>query len=362
MTEALRNEYLPSSVSPPGETLAELLAERRISQADFARRTGRPLKTINEIVKGKTAISPETALQFERAAGVPAAFWLAREAKYREWRARRADEKSLAANADWLKQLPYRDMLAYKWIDAAVSRNDRTATCLAFFGVASVEAWKSYYSRPVAAFRASAQLKKAPGAVAAWLRQGEREAESVRLGTYHESAFRNELAAIRQLTQESDPGSFIPDLQSRCARHGVAVTIVRTPKGCPAYGATRWIDPSHALIQLSARHRSDDQFWFTFFHEAGHVLLGPKRETFVDMEDDDFMSDDEAKADQFAADLLIPPDRVQNLASLGRSPTKIRAFALSIGIAPGIVVGRMQKDQLIGSHQLNNLKNRFNWF
>jgi len=90
-----RNEYRPDIVSAPGETLLEMLEERSMTQAELAARTGRPEKTINEIVKGKAAITPDTALQFERVFGTPATFWLDRERLYQEYMARRREAERL---------------------------------------------------------------------------------------------------------------------------------------------------------------------------------------------------------------------------------------------------------------------------
>ena len=83
MSNVIQNQYTPDYVSPPGETLQEVLEERGMSQAELAERTGRPKKTINEIINGKAAITPETALQLERVLGIPASFWNNRERRYR---------------------------------------------------------------------------------------------------------------------------------------------------------------------------------------------------------------------------------------------------------------------------------------
>ena len=91
MLETVHNQYQPDIVSPPSETLLETLEALGLTQAALAERTGRPLKTINKIVKGKAAITPETALQLERVLGVPAHFWDNREAQYRESLARREE-------------------------------------------------------------------------------------------------------------------------------------------------------------------------------------------------------------------------------------------------------------------------------
>ena len=84
-----KNQYCPDEVSPPGETLLEVLEERGITPAELAERTGQPREIINSIIKGRAAITPETALQFERVLGSPASFWNARETKYREFLAKR---------------------------------------------------------------------------------------------------------------------------------------------------------------------------------------------------------------------------------------------------------------------------------
>src|ERR1700681_1923813 len=110
MTNMLQNEYYPDVVSPPGETLLETLETIDMPQTELAKRMGRPVKTINEIIQGKAAITPETALQLESVLHIPASFWLKREQYYREALARLHEEKCLASWVDWLKDLPIREM------------------------------------------------------------------------------------------------------------------------------------------------------------------------------------------------------------------------------------------------------------
>ena len=74
---------------PPGEYLLEVLREQGLTQAKLARRMGRPVQPINEIVHGKKAITGETALQIEQALGVPAHIWMSLEVEYRLTLARR---------------------------------------------------------------------------------------------------------------------------------------------------------------------------------------------------------------------------------------------------------------------------------
>ena len=111
MSSNLKNEYRPDVVSPPGETIFETLEQYGMSQAELADRMGRPKKTINEIIKGKAAILPDTAIQLEHVLGVPASFWIRREQHYRESLARLAERERLSEATEWLSKMPVQEMV-----------------------------------------------------------------------------------------------------------------------------------------------------------------------------------------------------------------------------------------------------------
>src|SRR3990172_2207764 len=144
--------YLPDQVSAPGETLRELLDERGITQRDLSDRMGRPTKTINEIVKGKAQITPETAVQLERALGLPAAFCTEGEAHCRGYLARVEAERRAARWLPWLNRLPLTDLMLLgampkvRLTDA--NRRALLDAALKFFGVASPDDWERVYARP----------------------------------------------------------------------------------------------------------------------------------------------------------------------------------------------------------------------
>ncbi len=111
-----RNQYSPDFITPPGETLQETLESLGMTQVELAERTGRPIKTISEIINAKTAITTETALQLEKVLGVPARFWINLERNYREFLARKADRQILEADLSWLEKFPIRAMSLMGWI------------------------------------------------------------------------------------------------------------------------------------------------------------------------------------------------------------------------------------------------------
>ncbi len=354
--------FTPDWVSPPGDTILDLLEERGWNQAEFAIRTGYTTKHISQLINGKVALTEDAALKLERVLGSPASFWLTREAHYREGLARAEERISLAAFAGWLKEIPVRDMINFGWIRSFADKGEMVAECLRFFGVASVSAWQNEYGKPVAAYRSSEKFAKHSGAVSAWLRGGERQSAMIVCEPYNKTHFKETLLKLRALTTEPDPEIFIPKLTEVCAAVGVAVVVTPAPKGCPVSGATKWVGQGKALLMLSLRHKTNDHFWFSFFHEAGHLLLHGKKLLFIDVEGD-LGNDDEEQANTFARDLLIPPPAARMLNTLSANESSIRNFATEHGIAPGIVIGRLQNEKRLPWNSFLNksLKVRYVW-
>lgn len=357
MIERIENQYLPDVVTAPGETLQEILEARGMSQAELADRTGRPKKTINEIIKGKAAITAETAIQLERVLEVPASFWLAREQNYREALARSRELEMLESQISWLDNVPYRAMVKLGWVADHREKSLQLREALRFFGVVSPTTWEGIWA--TAAFRQSLKLRSEAGAIATWLRRGEIEATQLRCKEFDAQAFRVALASIRTLTQDL-PLDFASQLQGLCCECGVAVVFVPEVSGTRVWGATRWLTPTLPLIQLSLRYKTDDHFWFTFYHEAGHILLHGKRDIFVEEQENEGAK--EGEADAFARDSLIPPSSYRAFYRKGSfSCAAVSRFAYEIGIAPGIVVGRLQREGYLNRAHCNGLKKKLDW-
>jgi len=363
MVEIKTSSFQPNYAVPPGETLRETLSFSGMTQAELAGRAGRPKKTINEIISGKAAITAETALQFERVLGVPASFWNNLERNYQETLARLREEEKLHSQIEWFNNFPIAAITKAGWLPKENTPIKKLKAILNFFGVAGVEEWKEIWTSPQAVYRTSAAFQRNPYAVAAWLRQGEIEAQKYECKSYNANSFRASLNEIRALTLEP-PEAFEPKKKKLCPNAGVAVVFVPELPGTHVFGATRWLNPAKALIQLSLRGKSDDHLWFTFFHEAGHILLHGKRDVFIEAKGEGCRetesNDKECQADQFAQDFLIPPDKYQSFKKVGQfSLTTIQQFAQELNIAPGIVVGRLQHDKVIPFSKGNTLKKRF---
>jgi len=361
MTNTSQNGYPSDYVTPAGETLLETLEAIGMSQTELAKRMDRPYKTINEIIQNKATITAETALQLEQVLGIPASFWLKRELRYREFLARLAEKQRLNNWIAWLKDIPIQLMMRRGWIPARTEKSQQVLEALKFFGVASPEAWQALWESKEVAYRKSATLKSQFGAIAAWLRQGELEAREIECAPYKADTFRDALISICALTGEP-VDLFQKELANVCAQAGVAVVFVQELPNTGISGSTQWLTPTKALVQLSLRYKTDDQLWFTFFHEAGHILLHGKRQVFLEIEQKD-REKEEGEADTFASDMLIRPTEWQQFIAQRSCRTKagIEEFAKKVGIAPGIVVGRLQHEKLLPYHHCNDLKRHLTW-
>jgi addiction module HigA family antidote len=355
MTSPARNQYHPDFVTPPGELLQERLEEIGMSQTDFADRIGRTKKFVNEIVKAKAPILPETALQFERVLGIPARFWMNAESLYRESLARQKERQELEPSRQWIEKLPVRQMEKLGWLPKLADPVATMTAVLDFFGVANPSALSALNQQKCLAFRQAAAQRIDPYAVLAWLRKGEIEAQKIATAPYSKQAFLTALTHLSQATKETHLPSAMRQMVSVCAKAGVALVFIPDIPGARVWGVTQWVNPDKAIIQLSLRGKTADVMWFTFFHEAAHLLLHPKKSIFVETESNTDSWEEEA--DRFAADHLISPAAWQ-LVQLHRPKGRLEVELLAnqIGVAPGILVGRMQKSGLLPWTHLNGLK------
>lgn len=365
MIEQTKFLYRPDRVSAPGVTLLELLEERGMTQAELAERTGRPLKTINEIVKGKAAITPETAIQLERVFGVSAEFWSQREANYRGYLARLKESEHLIIHKDWLKQFPVKEMKKRGWLQGSGDTvPEYMISILNFFGVATPEQWEQGWTKKRLAFRKAKNLKSNIGAISAWLRQGELEGEKISCKQFNKEHLLCSLDKIRELTMEEHPQVFIPRLRDICADCGIAIVFVKPFPKVPIYGASCWLNPEKALVQLSLRGKTADSLWFTIFHEIGHILKHSKKEIFIEIDDKSLnKSSEELEADDYAAETLIPTSRLNEWLKRNDklNAALIFDFAKELKIAAGILVGRLQHMKHIKYSEFNKLKLRYGW-
>lgn len=360
MDNQIINEYTPDYAVAPGEVLDYELELREMSRKELANRTGLTPKHLISILAARSPITPETAIKFERALGMPADYWLNLESIYQEALARINEESILEDDLVWLKHFNINLMAKLGWLEKHSDPMKQLVAVLRFFGIASVNQWDDVWSNLRVAYRQHNTHEIFAESVSAWLRQGEIESADIVCKPYDKAAFRSALDEVRSLTTEA-PDVFVPKVQNLCAEAGVAVVFVPALPKTGVSGATRWLNPNKAIIQLSLRYKTDDHLWFTFFHEAGHILLHGKKDLFLEGANG-LDAEKEKEANDFATAELIPR-KVFDLFIKQKPISKhaIISFAESLGISPGIVVGQLQHNQHIHITHCNDLKRRFVW-
>jgi addiction module HigA family antidote len=348
-------EFHPDYAIPPGETLRELMEMLQMTQKDLADRVGLTVQTLNRIFKGEQPITYETANKLELVTGTPARVWNNLEMQYREQLAKIKEKACLERDLNWLKTIPVNELRERGFIKEKSDKAIIIRELFSFYGVASVDAWKEIWDNPRVAARRSACFETQPGSASAWIRQGELQSQEISCQQFDKKHFAAALIKIRKLTKEK-PEVLATEMKGICACAGVALALVKEMKKVPWNGATKWISPDKAMILLSIRGKGEDKFWFSFFHEAAHVINGSKRHLYIA---DNSNDPEEVKADIFAADFLIPREYNDRIMSC-TSENEIIEIASELNISPGIVAGRYQFLTKRWSY-FKNLIHKFEW-
>ena len=329
-------------LSKPGDTILETLEHFKMNQAELAERMGKTPSKINDLISGKEPITVATSLQLEKVLGIDAQFWLNREINYREKLSRLDQEEALEECIEWLKQQPIKQLKQFGYLKSEEVNTAMVAECLQFYGVASTVQWETLYIDEYAttSFRKSGVHKTALGSLAASLRIGEIEVRKRTLPTYSKEGFKQVLTKALTLVKKH-PEDFAQQLQQLCFEVGVALIYTICLPKAPISGATRWIGGT-PLIQLTDRYKSNDQFWFTFYHEAAHVLLHGKKDVFLeDFEGSLLNLEKEKEADEFAVKWLLPEDFLEDLPAK-ITERDISKIARQLDTHPAIILGRLQ--------------------
>ncbi|MCT2996640.1 ImmA/IrrE family metallo-endopeptidase [Propionibacterium freudenreichii] len=332
----------PDYAVSPGDHIEEWLDDHGLNAAELARRLDVTPKHVSELLSGKAPLSATVALGLERVTGIPARIWNRFEAGYREDLARLAETDRLVAQYDQAKHFP----LAYlrKWQYISASAHDRAGTVrdlLSLFGIAHLDAFDATWVHGKVAYRkVTLATDLAIDKVyerATWLALGERAAEVESVGDFDRAGLDALIPQLRALTARPNPVEAVAEATELLGTVGVALCLIPPIPGFGVHGATRWI-AGHPVVQLSVRGRTDDQLWFTLFHELGHVLLHGQKTVFLQGAGDQA----ETEADDFASSTLVPQQYHDRLPS-GRNIAAVRDLAAELGIAPSIVLGQAQR-------------------
>ncbi|MCF0261089.1 MAG: helix-turn-helix domain-containing protein [Erysipelotrichaceae bacterium] len=337
--------------TPPGATIKEQIIDRGMSQKEFALRMGLSEKHISKLINGDVQLTCETANKLEMVLGVPAGFWNSLEAIYREKLVKVKDENEMEADIQIAKRIPYSEMVKLGWVPAAGKPTEKVIHLRKFFAVSSLELLDNYRITQIACRRLTAS-EKSDLALMAWTQKAKIESRSVQTGPLNINGIKKiipELRKMRVLPFETSQQL----LQKKLADLGVVLICLPHLEGSFLQGAA-FCEGSKIVIGMTVRGKDGDRFWFSLFHELGHIVLGH-------LQLGQPLTDDQEKAaDLWAANSLISGEDYELFIKTGTiSEESILRFAKEQKIDPGIVVCRLQSDKLISSSHLNHLKTQY---
>jgi len=338
--------FKPAVAFHPGEFLSERLNELGMSQKEFAVRANKPEKTVIAIIKGKSSITPDMSVAFEQVLKTPAYMWLNLQREYDEFIAREDYNLAITQSIAWARLFPINEMVRKGWILDKKSWNGKANELLSFFGIANHKSWENYFlnQKLNLAFRISLKQTKNPYSISAWLRRGEIQFSHIVAQPFSEEKLKSRLPVLKKIMKEQ-PEDFFQKIQQTCLEAGVKVVFTPALKNAPVNGATRWIG-DYPIIQISCRYKKNDIFWFSFFHEIGHILLHGKKEIFLEGYTND--QEKEQEADNFAIHWTFSEEDEKNLLKIKMlTESSIRQFAKKCNTHPAMIIGRLQHKKII---------------
>lgn len=332
-----KHEFKPDYVVLPGESIKEMIDYMGLTQKDFARRLEISEQSLIRILQGKQPITHETALKLELVTGVSNEFWIAREANYQKHLARLEDEKNEEINKEFLKRFPIKELINRGIIKASKDAAELKNEILRFFKVGNIEAFYNVLDHNTVAARSSKAYPTETVNAITYLHLGMKKAEDMHLGEYSHKKLDMAIEKLRELTRK-EPEIFVKKTREILAEAGVAVVYEPRFKGMHLNAVCSWTSSikGKAIIVMNDKGKSEDIFWFSLFHELGHIRLHGKKQMFLNYGKTDETL--EKEADDFAADQLLPNIEFDKGISINED--MIYEIAGNAGIAVGIVAGR----------------------
>ena len=348
-------EYEDTIAFHPGYYIEEIIEEGGYSQKDFAKRLGTTPKNLSLLLRGQQNLSPDIALKLSKLLGTSATYWLNLQSKYDSILAEKNAEIELKEEIEVLKMLGYgyfRDCFGLPDLPRKLKQQVKELRQL--LGVASLTVLKD--PDMAVSFRSSESDLKESNIVKAnaMVQLAVNEALGTDAPKYDEKKFK---AAVQYaLTLTSNHSDFYPLVRDAFKDAGVIFVVLPNISGSKTNGATKRLG-SKIMLMVNDRCSYSDIFWFTLLHEAGHIL---NKDFGISFDID--TGDKESVADQYAQDALIDPVAYKAFVQDGHfSPKNIKSFAREIDRDPGIVVGRLMRDELIdhSDKQASQLRSQY---
>ena len=348
-------EYNDKIAFHPGYYLKELVDESGLTQEDFAKRLGTTPKNLSILIRGEQSLSIDIATKLSRMYGTTIAYWLNLQQAYDEKLAEIQSEEELKLEREVFKLVDYNYFRTHFGLPDLPRRVDEQIKCVReFLSVSSLTVLEE--ENLAVNFRSYSEKLSRSNTVNAnvMVQIGINQTVKTETPKYNKKKF--EKAVSFALTQTKNHSGFFPVIKEAFGEAGVVLVALPNLKNSGINGATKRVDGKIMLLVNDRRHYADT-FWFTLFHEIGHILNGDLGVSFHDEAEDE--------ADHYAQMKLIPQERYEEFIQQHQyfDETIICQFAEEINRDPGIVLGRLLRDKLVPETNMrlkNKLRHSYN--
>lgn len=345
----------------PGETIKEVLEEKNMKQEELAIRTGFSAKHVSEVVNEKKGISPSFAKSLEYVFGIPTSFWINLQGIYDKELLDYKERAEIDENeVEVVKQLKGVIKYAEK-LNLIEKTKNEISQIIELRNLCNVTnlTYINKLCTNFVAFRKSQTVETNVYVLYVWLRICELIADKKQIESeYDAEKLRANICNIKNC-MFLEINEAMRELTKIFASCGIIFQVVENFAGAPVQG---FIKKSNGRIILSMTIRGAyaDIFWFTLFHEVGHLLNGDmSAPNFIDFTNS--KSNMEDLADDFASNALIPEDAFNRLLEKKNlSQDDIIDFASEQNVQPFIVVGRIQREKN-NYRMFSDLKVKYKW-
>ena len=332
-------EYNDTIAFHPGYYLKELVDDSGLTQEDFAKRLGTTPKNLSILIRGEQSLSIDIATKLSRMLGTTIAYWLNLQQAYDEKLAEIQSEEELKREREVFKLIDYKYFRDHFKLPDLPRRVDEQIKCVReFLSISSLTVLEE--KNLAVNFRSYSENLSRSNTVNAnaMVQIGINQTIKMEIPKYNKKKF--EKAVSFALTQTGNHSGFLPVIKEAFGEAGVALVALPNLKNSGINGATKRVD-GKIMLMVNDRMHYADTFWFTLFHEIGHILNGDLGVSFHDEAEDE--------ADRYARMKLIPQEPYEQFIKQHGfyDESVICQFAREIDRDPGIVLGRLLRDKLV---------------
>lgn len=346
MKKNINNDKQAARVFHPGEILLDEINARQLTQSEFSEIIDRPPRTINEIIKGKRSITPETAGVIAAALGSSPDMWLALQAEFDLSilnKKLKNEPAEIMERSELYSLFPIADLVRRAYIKRKANVDELKKQILDLIGLESIDEFKSFAG---AHFRAS-EGDIIHGYLKTWVLLAKKIAIKQSVGVYRQEKLIEFAKTIRNFSNHS---SGISSLVEELKKLGVRLVFLPHFSKTRVDGAACWLDKKSPMIVMSLRYQRIDNFFFTLLHEIGHIILhglSNPETCFIDDIHSPSKDEREKEANRFAVSNLGLAGVADSLKFKEITPQILSKKSEELGIHPSILIGHLQYANLL---------------